>query len=84
MGGVLLAYQRQSLSVQSYQVFLSLSIVALAYLAGITSIAGALLAGALAPEGLVSALSGSDVYKRQVQASLCSRRRAFPTWVASR
>lgn len=60
VGGVLLAYQRQSLSVQSYQVFLSLSIVALAYLAGITSIAGALLAGALAPEGLVSALSGSS------------------------
>ncbi len=60
VGGVLLAYQRQSLSVQSYQVFVSLSVVALAYLAGITSISGAMLAGALAPEGLVSALSGSS------------------------
>ena len=59
VGGVLLAYQRQSLSVQSYQVFVSLSVVALTYLAGITSISGALLAGALAPEGLVTALSGS-------------------------
>ena len=56
----MLAYQRQSLSVQSYQVFVSLSVVALTYLAGITSISGALLAGALAPEGLVSALSGSS------------------------
>ena len=59
VGGVLLAYQRQSLSVQSYQVFASLSVVALTYLAGITTISGALVAGALAPEGLVTALSGS-------------------------
>ncbi|MCB1028459.1 MAG: ABC transporter permease [Microthrixaceae bacterium] len=59
VGGVLLAYQRQSLSVQSYQVFASLSVVALTYLAGITSISGALVAGALAPEGLIAALSGS-------------------------
>ena len=40
VGGVLLAYQRQALSVQSYQVFVSLSVVALTYLAGITSISG--------------------------------------------
>lgn len=59
VGGVLLAYQRQSLSVQSYQVFASLSVVALTYLAGITTISGALVAGALAPEGLITALSGS-------------------------
>lgn len=59
VGGVLLAYQRQSLSVQSYQVFLSLSIVAPPIWRA-SPIAGALLAGALAPEGLVSALSGSS------------------------
>lgn len=40
VGGVLLAYQRQALSVQSYQVFVALSVVALTYLAGITSISG--------------------------------------------
>ncbi len=60
VGGVLLAYQRQSLSAQSYQVFVSRSVVALTYLAGITPISGALLAEALAPEGFVSSLTGSS------------------------
>lgn len=60
VGGELLAYQRQALSVQSYQVFVALSVVALTYLAGITSISGALLPGALASEGSVSVPTGSS------------------------
>ncbi len=52
--GVLLAYQRQIVSVGSFLVFASLVAVALAYLAGITTPSGALIAGCLAAGGLLT------------------------------
>lgn len=53
-GGVLLAYQRTQLSVQSFVVLQSLAALAIVYLAGIASVGGALLAGALAVGGLLT------------------------------
>ncbi|MCZ7527063.1 MAG: hypothetical protein M5U14_12180 [Acidimicrobiia bacterium] len=54
VGGALLAYERQRLSVDSFTVFLSLSLIALTYLGGIASVSGALVAGALAQQGLLT------------------------------
>ncbi len=54
IGGVFLAYQRQIVSVGSFVVFASLVAVALAYLAGITSPVGALIAGILAAGGVLT------------------------------
>ncbi len=54
LGGVLLAYQRQIVSVSSFIVFASLVAVALAYLAGITSPLGAVFAGVLAAGGILT------------------------------
>jgi branched-subunit amino acid ABC-type transport system permease component len=60
MGGCLLAYQRQALSASSFAVFESLALLALTYLAGIASIAGALVAGAFAKGGLVTVAMGQE------------------------
>ena len=49
-----------SLSVDSFGVFNSLSLLAITYLGGIASVAGALVAGLLADGGIVSAASGGD------------------------
>jgi ABC-type branched-subunit amino acid transport system permease subunit len=54
LGGCLLAYQRQQLSASSFAVFESLALLAMTYLAGIASIAGALVAGAFAKGGLLT------------------------------
>lgn len=59
VGGVLLAYQRTELSVQSFVVLQSLALLALVYVAGIGSVAGALVAGLLAVGGLLTAVLGS-------------------------
>jgi branched-chain amino acid transport system permease protein len=56
MGGAMLAYLRGQLSGDSFSVFVSLSLVAFAYLGGIGLVSGALLAGAIAPGGLVVGL----------------------------
>lgn len=62
--GVLMAFSVTTLSSTSFLVIGSLVAVALTYLAGISSISGALVAGALAQAGLATAaiddLSGSD------------------------
>lgn len=63
LGGVMLGYQRQTLSTDSFQVFMSLAVLALTYLAGISSVSGAVIAGALAPLGVVTMLSGGDLTK---------------------
>ena len=60
-GGVLLAYQRLTLSADSFGVFSSLSLLALVYLAGIGVMSGSLVAGVLAPVGILAVLSGQDV-----------------------
>ena len=52
LGGGLLGYSRGQLSADSFGVVVSLSLLAFAYLGGITSIGGALVAGLLAPLGL--------------------------------
>jgi branched-subunit amino acid ABC-type transport system permease component len=53
LGGALLAYQQAKLSYQSFGVFPSLYLLAIAYLGGITTVGGALVAGSLATGGLV-------------------------------
>lgn len=55
-GGAMLAYLRGQLSGDSFSVFISLALLAFAYLGGIGLVSGALLAGALAPGGLIVGL----------------------------
>lgn len=60
LAGCLLAYERQNLSVSSFTVFQSLGYLAVTYIGGVASIAGALLAGALTQGGLVTQATGGD------------------------
>ena len=59
-GGVLLTYQRQTLTTDSFAVFLSLAVLAITYLSGIASVSGAVLAGILTPLGVFAVLTGQD------------------------
>jgi branched-chain amino acid transport system permease protein len=52
LGGALIGYSRGQLSADSFGVTVSLTMLAFAYLGGITSVGGALVAGALAPLGI--------------------------------
>jgi branched-chain amino acid transport system permease protein len=52
LGGALIGYSRGQLSATSFGVSVSLTLLAFAYLGGITSIGGALIAGTLAPLGI--------------------------------
>lgn len=52
LGGVLIGYSRGQLSAESFAVLIGLSFLALAYLCGITSVAGAIIAGVFAPLGI--------------------------------
>ncbi|HET6665626.1 MAG TPA: ABC transporter permease [Acidimicrobiales bacterium] len=52
VGGCLLGYSRGQLSAESFGVTVGLSLLAFAYLGGITSVGGALVAGTLAPLGI--------------------------------
>jgi branched-chain amino acid transport system permease protein len=52
LAGALIGYSRGQLSAESFTVFAGLGFFAFAYLGGITSIGGALVAGALAPLGI--------------------------------
>ncbi len=60
LGGALYAYAHPNLSVNSFVVFQSLTLLALTYLGGIASVAGALTAAALADGGLVTTALGSE------------------------
>ncbi|MGZ8764381.1 MAG: ABC transporter permease [Acidimicrobiia bacterium] len=53
-GGVLLAYERQTLSVDSFSVLLALAFLALTYLGGISGVGGAIFAGVLATGGILA------------------------------
>ena len=53
LGGGLIGYSRGQLSPESFGVFVGLSFLAIAYLGGITSASGALVAGALSALGIV-------------------------------
>jgi ABC-type branched-subunit amino acid transport system permease subunit len=62
IGGSLYAYGHPNLSADSFKVFQSLALLAIVYLGGIASIAGALIAGLLADGGIASAgQTGSQV-----------------------
>lgn len=52
LGGALLGYQQGQLSFDSFGVFASLSVLAVAYLGGVASISGAVVGGLLIPGGL--------------------------------
>jgi branched-subunit amino acid ABC-type transport system permease component len=52
--GVMAAYNQINLSGDSYNALLSITVLAFAYLGGISTVSGALLAGALSPGGMTS------------------------------
>jgi len=56
IGGSLIGYSRNQLSADSFGVFIGLAFLAFAYLGGITSISGALVAGTFAPLGITYVL----------------------------
>ncbi len=53
VAGCLLGYSQGQLSAESFSVFVGLQILAMAYLGGITSFGGAIVAGMIGPLGLV-------------------------------
>jgi ABC-type branched-subunit amino acid transport system ATPase component/ABC-type branched-subunit amino acid transport system permease subunit len=53
LGGAFLAYKQGNVTVESFSAFLGLSVFATAYLAGITSVSGAVVAGLIGANGLV-------------------------------
>lgn len=59
LAGVLTAFATSTLSTSSFLVIGALVAVALTYLAGISSVSGAILAGLLAQSGLLTTVSGS-------------------------
>lgn len=65
LGGTLLAYQYDQLSVNSFVVFQSLALLAVTYLGGIASISGALVAGVLAQGGVLTAALGGEPSQTQ-------------------
>ena len=60
LAGVLTAYSVTRLSPTSFMVAGALATVALTYLAGVSSISGAVLAGIIAPAGLLTVLGGAE------------------------
>jgi branched-chain amino acid transport system permease protein len=74
VGGCLIGYSRSQLSVDSFNVLVGLALLCTVYVAGITSIGGAVLAGLLAPLGVLSTflhqtLGVGEYY--QLVAALC-------------
>ena len=53
LGGAMIAYQQTLAAASTYSVFTSIGFFALVYIAGVTSLSGGILAGFLAPGGLV-------------------------------
>ena len=64
VAGVLIAYNSESVSYLLFSTDIALALVALAYLAGIASIWGALLAGLIAAGGLVEHVLGVGAGKQ--------------------
>jgi ABC-type branched-subunit amino acid transport system ATPase component/ABC-type branched-subunit amino acid transport system permease subunit len=56
LGGALLAYSRGTVSVESFSYFTGISLLIFAFIGGITSVGGAVVAGLVAPFGLVYVL----------------------------
>ncbi|MEV0135301.1 ABC transporter permease [Dactylosporangium sp. NPDC050688] len=61
VGGCLIGYSRSQLSAESFNVVVGLSVLCMAYVGGITSIGGALVAGLVAPLGVLYTLLGSTL-----------------------
>ncbi|WAC56648.1 branched-chain amino acid ABC transporter permease/ATP-binding protein [Gordonia sp. SL306] len=57
LGGALLAYQQTIATASSYTVFAGIGLFAVFYVAGVTSVSGGLLAGLLAPGGVLYFIS---------------------------
>lgn len=70
LGGCLFAYGHPSLSVDSFGIFNSLSLLALTYLGGIAAVGGAVLGGLLADGGIVTAATTGDGAASQTQFAL--------------
>jgi branched-chain amino acid transport system permease protein len=65
LAGGLTAYQRQTLSVRSFDSFGAIVALAIVYLAGIATPLGAMAAGVLASGGVLTVLAGANVSKYQ-------------------
>ncbi|MEU8242285.1 ABC transporter permease [Actinoplanes missouriensis] len=61
VGGCLIGYSRSQLSAESFNVVVGLSVLCMAYVGGITRISGALIAGLIAPLGVVYTLFNSTL-----------------------
>ncbi|WP_238014460.1 ABC transporter permease [Dactylosporangium sp. AC04546] len=59
VGGCLIGYSRSQLSVESFNVVVGLSVLCMAYVGGITRIGGAVIAGLIAPLGVLYTLLGT-------------------------
>jgi ABC-type branched-subunit amino acid transport system ATPase component/ABC-type branched-subunit amino acid transport system permease subunit len=70
VGGCFIGYSRGQLSAESFSVFTSLTFLAFAYLGGITSVGGALVAGLSAPLGLMFVVMDRNVELGQSYALL--------------
>ncbi|WP_330254106.1 branched-chain amino acid ABC transporter permease/ATP-binding protein [Nocardia sp. NBC_00565] len=62
LGGALMAYQETLATSQSYSVFAGIGLFAVVYVAGITSVSGGILAGALGPGAIVFTLSAQYLH----------------------
>jgi branched-chain amino acid transport system permease protein len=56
VGGCLIGYSRSQLSAESFNIIVGLSVLCMAYVGGITRISGALIAGLIAPLGVLYTL----------------------------
>ena len=65
IGGTLLAYEYDTLSVNSFTVFQSLALLAITYLGGIASLGGVLVAGLLTQGGVLTAAMGGESSQTQ-------------------
>lgn len=65
LAGTLLAYQRQTLSVSSFESLSAIVVLAITYLAGIATPLGALVAGVLASGGVLTVALGDSASKYQ-------------------
>jgi branched-chain amino acid transport system permease protein len=61
IAGGLIGYSQGELSYTSFTVFIGIEILAVAYLGGITSLLGALIAGTLAPLGIIYVLLNDQI-----------------------
>jgi branched-subunit amino acid ABC-type transport system permease component len=69
VAGAVMAYQQVTVSATAFDVLLSVNILAIAYLGGITRVSGAMVGGLLASGGLVVYVLSTYVFSGSVQAT---------------